>query len=67
MLGQGQTSWIREMDLSWGLLGWLVLVRASIMDSEEVGEIVFVSVATSVYYFSPLVQQGPRQVPGYVT
>ena len=42
MLGQGQTSWIREMDLSWGLLGWLVLVRASIMDSEEVGEIVFV-------------------------
>ena len=67
MLGWGQSSRIREMDLLWGLLDWLVLVRALIIYSEEVEEIVFVSVATSVHDFSPIVQHGPRQVPGYVT
>ena len=35
------------------------------MSSEEVGEIMLVSVATSVHDLSPLVQHRPRQVPGY--
>ena len=34
----------------WGLLGWLELLKAWIMDSDETaGEIVFISVATSIH------------------